>query len=203
MIVNVNVEGQTIKFGGRKPKIAAGSIEFVHFHFVFSHDWDDCQITAQFTQNDETYDKLLENNECTLPNEIVEGACALSCFGYIPGGEIRATAAPLYFNVYQTGFIGEGEDPIPPTPDLYAQLLAKVDGALENSVPIIRDKMWWVWSSIENDYVNTGVRAEGKEPEPVTDFEFLTTMCETGLIDPVANKDGELFTDENGEIFIL
>ncbi len=204
MIVNINVDGQTIKWAsGRKPKVAAGSIQFVHLHFEFSSDWDDCVITAQFTQEEKTYNKLLENNECVLPNEIVEGACAISCFGYHADGEIRATAAPLYFGVFESGFIGDGEDVIPPTPDLYAQLLGKIDGALKNSVPIIRNGTWWVWSSIENDYVDTGVNAEGTESEPVTDVELLSAMHETGLIDPVVDETGSFIVNNDGTLFTI
>lgn len=204
MIVNVNIDGQEIKWaGGKKPKIAAGSIEFVYFTFKFSSDWDGCTTTAQFIQDGKVLNKLLEDNVCTMPPEIVEGTCTLTCFGYMPDGTMRATAAPLYFGVLPSGVIGDGEDVIPPTPDLYSQLLGKIDRTVENAVPIIRDKRWWVWNASIDDYVDTGIYAEGTERPPVADYDFLLAMVETGLVDPVANENDKLFTDEGGTVFIL
>lgn len=128
MIANVKVEGQTIKWPtGKQPKIAADSIEFVNFHFTFSSDWDGCVIVAQFTQNDRTYDKLLVDGKCDFPPEITEGMCSVSCFGYIPNDAMRATVAPLYFGVSRSGFDVNGRRSIPPTPDLYSQLIAYYD----------------------------------------------------------------------------
>lgn len=128
MIANVRVEGQSIAWrDGSQPEIAADSVEFVCFHFQFSSDWDDCVIVAQFSQRDKTYDKLLVDGKCDFPPEITEGLCSVSCFGYIPGDEMRATVVPLYFGVSCSGFDGNGEKSVPPTPDLYSQLLAYYD----------------------------------------------------------------------------
>ena len=58
------------------------------------------------------------------------GAAKMSVFGYDTDADttVRATTVPVTLNICASGF--EGEDiPIPPTPDLYVQLLKKIEEA--------------------------------------------------------------------------
>ncbi|MDO4157215.1 MAG: hypothetical protein Q4D37_10640 [Oscillospiraceae bacterium] len=52
----------------------------------------------------------------------------MSIFGYEVESDttIRATTIPVMLNIRHSGFIGDAEPPIPPTPDLYTQLLKKI-----------------------------------------------------------------------------
>lgn len=58
----------------------------------------------------------------------------MSVFGYdadnING--LRATTVPVTLNVRPSGFVGDGTEEVPPTPDLYAQLLQKIDEKAES-----------------------------------------------------------------------
>jgi hypothetical protein len=122
MIIPVVVEGQSLRWYGRIPEIADNSIEFVQLEFRFPEDWDGMVIVAQFTQT-KTYNCLLVNNRCFLPMELVAGPCEVSVFGYLNEKVTRGTTISLKFNISRSGFVSSAETPIPPTPDLYAQLI--------------------------------------------------------------------------------
>lgn len=123
MIIKVCVDGQSMRWHDKAPQVADNSIEFVEFQFDLSHDWADCDtVVAQFTQKT-TYNKLVLSGKCTMPTELTSGSCNVSLFGYASGKPNRATVIPLGFDIQSSGFVSDGETPIPPTPDLYAQLL--------------------------------------------------------------------------------
>lgn len=100
-------------------------------HFEFCERWAGMTITAQFTQNEKTYDVLVDEvtNTVTMPNEITVGEVEISVFGVHPETGVRLTTIPVKKKVEKSGFVGDGETPIPPSPDLYAQLIAKVEDA--------------------------------------------------------------------------
>lgn len=122
MIHRIVVEDQSLRWYGHPPKIADDSIEFVRFQFHLPEDWDPLVLVAQFTQAD-TYNMLLDKDTCFLPKELTAGLCKLSLFGYAEGKPLRATSIPLVFQIEESGFVSSAETPIPPTPDLYAQLI--------------------------------------------------------------------------------
>lgn len=102
-------------------------------HFEFCERWSGMQITVQFTQKqdgeDKTYNVKLDEVTSTvsLPNEIVAGEVDISAFGVHPVTGVRITSVPVKKKVDKSGFIGDGDTPIPPTPDLYSQLLTRID----------------------------------------------------------------------------
>ena len=125
MVHRIVVEDQSLRWYGRPPKIADDSLEFVRFQFHLPEDWDPLVLVAQFTQTD-TYNMLLGGAVCFLPKELTAGLCKLSLFGYAEGKPLRATSIPLVFQIEESGFVSSAETPIPPTPDLYAQLLERI-----------------------------------------------------------------------------
>lgn len=123
MTVNARIKGQTITWSGGEPAIVADSIGFVEFMFEFSDDWNTYDKVAQFKHGGKTYNMLLSEDKCLLPAEVKSGICSVSVFGYIAGSAERGTTTELIFYVTPSGFDPDGSTPIPPTPDLYAQLL--------------------------------------------------------------------------------
>lgn len=183
--------------------IPKGQVRFSQIQFLFSEDWYGKHKIAQFEQGEALYNQDIVDGSCIVPAELEVGPCVLYVKGYnLDGSEQIATANGVVLTLVQGAREG-GTPAVPPPPDLYATLLVKVDNTLEKAVPIIRDKMWWVWSSVEGDYVNTGIRAEGAETEPVADVELLSAMRETDLIDPVVDEAGSFIVDNNGSLFIL
>lgn len=124
------VKGQKIEILEREV-IASDQIAFVTLKFVFDGDWKKFHKVVQFTQCDETYNRVLctDGLSCLLPAELHAGAVKLSVFGYDADNTegLRATTVPVTLHIRSSGFVGEDTDsPIPPTPDLYTQLLQKI-----------------------------------------------------------------------------
>ena len=121
--------GQKIELLFREP-IADQQIRFVDMCFLFSPDWEQLDKTAQFAQGEKTYNVHLGTEtvcHCLLPAELQSGCVSVSVFGYAVDGSARATTIPIGISIKRSGFNGNGETPIPPTPDLYAQLIAVID----------------------------------------------------------------------------
>ena len=85
---------------------------------------------VQFTQCEETYNVVLgiDGTTCLLPAELHPGAVKMSLFGYDEESNttVRATTVPVTLHIRPSGFVVDGDTPIPPTPDLYTQLLKKL-----------------------------------------------------------------------------
>ena len=110
--------------------IASDQIAFVSVKFVFDGVWKTLHKVVQFTQCEETYNLVLgiEGTTCLLPSELHPGAVKMSLFGYDAESDttLRATTVPVTLHIRPSGFVADGDTPIPPTPDLYTQLLKKL-----------------------------------------------------------------------------
>ena len=112
--------------------IAADQIAFVKIHFVFDNSWKPLHKVVQFTQGAFTYNRLLgyDGTSCFLPSELLAGTVKMSLFGYDAESSetVRATTVIKTLHIRPSGFEGENSN-VPPTPDLYQQLLEKIQSA--------------------------------------------------------------------------
>ena len=126
------VKNQSIEILEREV-LADHQIQYVQFKFTFDGDWKRFHKVVQFSQCDETYNIVLgvDGTSLYLPAELHVGAAKMSVFGYDTESDttVRATTVPVTLNIRPSGFVGDDEPPIPPTPDLYAQLLKKIEEA--------------------------------------------------------------------------
>ena len=110
--------------------IASDQIAFVSVKFVFDGAWKTLHKVVQFTQCEETYNWVLgiDGTTCFLPSELHPGSVKMSLFGYDAESDttVRATTVPVTLHIRPSGFVEDGTTPIPPTPDLYTQLLKKL-----------------------------------------------------------------------------
>lgn len=125
------VKNQSIEVLEREV-LADHQIQYVQLKFTFDGDWRRFHKVVQFSQCDETYCVVLgfDGTNCYLPAELHVGAVKMSVFGYDAESDttVRATTVPVTLNIRESGF--EGDDPpIPPTPDLYTQLLKRIEDA--------------------------------------------------------------------------
>ena len=126
------VKNQSIDIMEREV-LADHQIQYVQFKFTFDGDWRRFHKVVQFTQCDETYNIVLDTDGTSLylPAELHVGAAKMSVFGYDTESDttVRATTVPVTLNIRPSGFVGDDDPPIPPTPDLYTQLLKKIEEA--------------------------------------------------------------------------
>lgn len=125
------VKNQSIEILEREV-LADHQIQYVQFKFTFDGDWKRYHKTVQFSQCDEVYSVVLgtDGTSCYLPAELHVGAVKMGIYGYDTASDttVRATTVPVTLNIRESGFEGE-EPPIPPTPDLYTQLLKRIEDA--------------------------------------------------------------------------
>ena len=123
------VKNQSIEILEREV-LADHQIQYVQFKFTFDGDWKRFHKVVQFSQCDDVYSIVLgvDGTSCYLPAELHAGAAKMSVFGYDTASDttVRATTVPVTLNIRESGFDG-AETPIPPTPDLYQQLLQKIE----------------------------------------------------------------------------
>lgn len=126
------VKNQSIEVLEREV-LADHQIQYVQFKFTFDGDWRRFHKVVQFSQCDETYNIVLgtDGTSLYLPAELHVGAAKMSVFGYDTESDttVRATTVPVTLNIRPSGFVGDDDPPIPPTPDLYAQLLKAIGEA--------------------------------------------------------------------------
>ena len=118
------IDGDQARLYGAPKAIPTGQVGFSKIGFEFSSEWDGMTKIAQFRQGENKYNVAVENNECTCPNELVKGWVSVRVRGYSETAVI-ATANEILLPV-STGFQPGGIPPIPPTPDLYQQLLKPI-----------------------------------------------------------------------------
>ena len=114
---------QARTFDGVEPFVT-GQSNFDKVEFRFDNAWDGMTKVAQFVQGSNMYNVAVENNECICPSELVKGCVFVRVRGY-SATDVIATASEIQIPVEQ-GFEPGGVPPVPPTPDLYSKLVAKV-----------------------------------------------------------------------------
>lgn len=174
--------------------IPKGQVEFSKIRFVFSEGWDDKTKIAQFEQGDKLLNQEVIDGVCTVPADLEIGPCMLYVKGYNTDGTAQiATANGLVLLLVQGARDG-GTPAVPPSPDLYAKLIAYVDSkksAYELAVE-------YGYQGTEEEYGKT--LAEIGEVSNVT---LLQAMQDMGLIAPVSDDSGALYTTEDGVLFTL
>lgn len=164
-MITLHVKGQIIQ-AECCDKIVADSLNVLEIRFVFSEEWAGMKKTAQFTQKPSeeekpvTYNVLLDEFEtAAIPNEIKKGVVKISVFGVLDLQ--RLTTAPLAMPVEESGFIGDGETPIPPTPDLYQQLIGEIEEVAAEAVNRqIMDQRVFLIDSLTTQFSESGERLE-------------------------------------------
>lgn len=122
--------------------LTSGSVNVHHVRFMFSESWDGLKKTAVFKHGREARSILLDDSEeCIIPWEVLThpgGTLYAGVYGTKDEEIVLPTVwAPL--GEVREGVITDAEEPIPPTPSIYDQILARLDKkgdrlAYENSI---------------------------------------------------------------------
>ena len=194
-MVNVyfQVEGQRLKCLDKKI-IASGSKNYLNAVFTFSPDWDDMCKTAIFIRNGTKKHKLLVEDQCVIPWEVIQqGGFVLSLVGMRDGSivttgeepfDIQTTATPV---LVSNGYVA-GKSVEPPTEDVYEQIIemlinaaGKADESLSQSI----DRMYIDETNDHLIVVTNGGRKidfgsmTGEKGDPFTYDDFTTEQLES------------------------
>lgn len=114
------------------PVIASGGFYEDKILFEFGPLWDGfTKIATFYIKKDETYYAEVDfDNYCIIPHEVLEKAGNMF-FGVmgVNTEEITRTSEVIKYKIVQ-GAISEGHKPSDPTPDIYEQILAKLNTAV-------------------------------------------------------------------------
>lgn len=177
-------------------------------HFEFCERWAGMTITAQFTQNGKTYNCVVDDvtNTVTLPNEIKAGDVDISAFGVHPTTGARITTIAVKKKVDKSGFVGDGaETPIPPTPDLYTQLINRINeavagGVSDEQVAVAVEKYLAenpIEGGVDEEQLNQAVEAALTEAKESGDFRGEPGYTPQKNIDYFDGEKGDPFTYED------
>lgn len=122
------VEGQKIySFDSPPIKLVEGSVEFVDVEFDCTSEWDGLLMTVQFIQKGTTTNVYIgEARSLKIPPEIKAGWLMISCFGVKEGTATFGTVNGYETEVDPSSVSSTEREPIPPTPNLYNQLVTEV-----------------------------------------------------------------------------
>lgn len=110
--------------------IAADQISFVTIRFAFDNSWRSLHKLVKFDQDEDSYYRVLgtDGTSCLLPAELHPGTVKMSLFGYDTAASqtVRATTIVRTLHIRPSGLDEGSGSPLSPTPDIYLQLLEKI-----------------------------------------------------------------------------
>lgn len=125
MEIKVNVDKQKLKTTTNFKTFVSGSQKFIKFVFHFMDNaWNELSIFAQFTQENNTYDcDLNEDNSVYLPPGIVAGECLLTLYG--SNGDVIAVTDTLKLKINENQLVTD-IDEIKMSESFYSQLVSQI-----------------------------------------------------------------------------
>ena len=131
-MIDINVIGQRVTV--KSADIVAESVKYLKVRFAFSEDWSDYSKTAIFKGKDGSIYQLLlsgAENEIFVPFEVIKSPYfKVAVLGEL--GDSRITTDEAAIKVIESG-VEEGDIPAEPTPDIYAQIVALSENAVETA----------------------------------------------------------------------
>lgn len=145
--------------------------------FELNEEWAEISpVVAQFRKNEECcYDVFIENGECTIPWEVLEGKGTL--YVSVMGGDLITTNS-VNISVIDTGIIG-GLIPTTASPSVYsyivemAEKIEKDYGNIDEFVENI-DKYIEECTSKVNNITENSIKAIEDKAEELITFEPIT-----------------------------
>lgn len=136
--INFQVDGQHVRCLDKKV-LASGSKNYLNACFDFSQDWEGMCKTAVFVRNGVKRYKLLVEDRCVIPWEVLQqGGFVLSIVGMRNGtvvttdevkADMQTTSIPV---LVSNGYVA-GKTVEPPTDDVYEQIINMLINASEKA----------------------------------------------------------------------
>lgn len=136
MLLSVTADKITIK---ESEQIESGEYNTTLCQFEFTEEYDDLIKTAVFTRNKDTYKMDIIDNQCYIPDEVLQkkGSIIIGVYGYKIENDtliLRYSPKPIKKTVVTGSYVRNSQNSTPPTPtqfEQYEQALA--DGLSEVS----------------------------------------------------------------------
>lgn len=136
--IHFNVDGQHVVCTDKRI-LASGSKNYLNAVFSFSPDWDGMCKTAVFTRNGVKKYKLLVEDQCVIPWEVLrQGGFVMSVVGMGDGSvvttdEVKADMQTGAIPVLVSNGYVAGKTVEPPTEDIYEQIISMLINVSEKA----------------------------------------------------------------------
>lgn len=137
MVLEFEVSHQIIQ---RKDKNipVSGSRNYATAVFSFlTEEWSGVNLFALFDTGETVFNVLIDDGKCLVPWEWLQTAGTKYVSVY--GGDLITTNKALV-KVFESGYTEDGTAPRPPTPDLYDQLVTRINGKADG-IAIVGDRL--------------------------------------------------------------
>lgn len=168
MEFNFKIQNDRLEAVG-SPSGVTGNINTYVCNFDITCNISDLIWFCVFKQGSLVYDKIMENNTCLIPCEVLTNPEPLyiGCFGKKADGEVKQVSTNMVYFDLKQGAYEVGEIPAEPPEDAYTILLKSL------KAPYIGENgNWYEWNAETLSYVDTGVSANGGSGEAVTDEQI-------------------------------
>ena len=140
--MQIIVKAHTIELN-KTTDVNSGEYNVQNVEFSFSSEYDGLTKMAIFSNEDESFETMITNNNCVIPSEILQtdGTIGLGVYGYEVNGDNlvkRYSPKPVFFNV-ELGSYQLAQESIDPSSDIISQILQQLENqakdiiALENN----------------------------------------------------------------------
>lgn len=147
-ILTFNVENQMITRTDEFQPVS-DSVNYLYAHFEFLTDEWVGTPSAIFTNNETSYEVILDStNTCLVPHEVLATEDPYVLVSVFVGDRVTANTAKVF--ITKSGWSEDLESSHDPTPSVYAQLLAKID-ELEEKMQNIDGGLFTDWTSGEGE----------------------------------------------------
>ncbi len=172
----------------------SGNINTYTFSFNMDEEWNEYIKFGVFIKNGRSYSVKMDNMQIVVPKEVLlsSGDVSFGLFGTNGEKDIKRLSTNLItFKVNQGAYNGS-DMPTPPVADFWETILSKY-------IPRIIDGKWYVYDINTDEYVDTGVVAEGVTPKKGVDYftdEDIKNL-ELENREKISNKVTSLLDDYN------
>ena len=105
--------------------LVADSLNYAYAHFDFcSSDWDGLIKTAVFTRGQDTYEQILEDDQCLIPWEVLPEGKGIFTVSVFAGNRITTNTVKAKLDASGWSFALESSQP--PTEGVYSQILTRL-----------------------------------------------------------------------------
>ena len=187
MEFNFKIQNDRLEAVG-SPSGVTGNINTYVCNFDITCNISDLIWFCVFKQGSLVYDRIMENNTCLIPYEVLKNPEPLyiGCFGKKADGEIKQVSTNMVYFDLKQGAYEVGDIPAEPPEDAYTILLKSL------KAPYIGENgNWYEWNAETLSYVDTGVSANGGG-EAVTDEqiqEAVNNYLEENPVEAGATKE--------------